>query len=77
MSDLAAETDDPKIDPLIAASLDTCATVSAWMGALREHPGAMALTDASFVTTALVGVVCVQHSTTATCKDAAAQGIAG
>lgn len=65
----AAESDPSRADPLIGATLDACKTAEEWLAALREHPGAMGLTERATIDEATLEVPCWSFAETAVCRD--------
>ena len=70
MATAEAETRPNASDPLITETLSSCSTVAEWFEALRTHPGAFALTDASFVSDLELETACWRHEDTPVCIDA-------
>lgn len=79
MAVAADETDPSAADPLIVATLSACQTSDEWLAALREHPGALGLTDGAVGTNResddlSLQVVCYANADTPVCQDAADAG---
>jgi hypothetical protein len=71
MRTAAAEKDSTKAEPLIAATLDACSTGDEWLNALREHPGAMGLTERATIDESSAEIACYAYPDTAVCRDIA------
>lgn len=58
------------IGPYIAETLNVCETSEAWLEALREHPGAMGLTERAEIGQLDLEVACYDDAETPVCIDA-------
>lgn len=71
----AGETDPDAAEALIAETLEACGSANEWMSALQEHPGVMGLVEGYIPKLSDLQLVCSHYPDSATCEDAAAQGL--
>lgn len=73
-----AAADEPDVDraePLIAATLDACTSVSEWMSAIETYPGVMGMTEGYIPQLLDVQSACYSYPSTAVCTDATNLGL--
>lgn len=58
------------IGPYLTETLNTCETSEAWLEALREHPGAMGLTERAEIGQLDLEIACNENADTPVCIDA-------
>jgi hypothetical protein len=74
MREAAAETDPTAANPLIVDTLSACSTADEWLAGLREHPGAMGLTERAEFSDERLRAPCYGNEATPVCRDAAEGG---
>lgn len=70
----ARETRYERSEQLIVDSLSICQTADEWMEMLKAYPGAMGMTDESFINDDDFVFACFDNPQTAVCRDAVETG---